>query len=216
MQRVLVPELLDANLGTSEEINASLRDLERINRWFGGVHTTARLLREVVRRTHKNVLSLLDIAGAQSQVVALAAKSAGVRVKVTVLDRAPSHLPARRGITADALALPFSDSSFDVAHCCLFLHHLTENEAQQFLQEALRVSRRAVLVNDLRRSPVHLAAVRFSAPLLFSRITQNDSVASVMRAFQVNELRTLFEKTGASSFDIERSFFFRMAGVLWK
>jgi hypothetical protein len=58
--------------------------------------------------------------------------------------------------------------------------------------------------------------VRFSAPVLFSRITQHDSVASVKRAFQLEEVRELFRRTGVSSFQVERSFFFRLAGVLWK
>lgn len=216
MLRVLTPELLDSDQGTSDEINRSFRDLERINRWFGGVHTTARLLRQVIRRTQTSSISVLDVAGARSQVVARAAKSARTRVRVTVMDRVPSHLPQKHGIAGDAMGLPFADSSFDVVHCCLFLHHLSDVEAVQFLKEALRVSRTAVLVNDLRRSPVHLGIVRLSAPLLFSRITQNDSVASVMRSYKIDEVQTLFKESGASSFKIDGTFFFRFAGVLWK
>jgi ubiquinone/menaquinone biosynthesis C-methylase UbiE len=216
MQRVLVPELLDTDQGTPDEINASLADLDRINRWFGGVHTTARMLRQVAQRIGSRELSVIDVAGARSQVVACGAKAAGVGVKVTVLDRVASHLPDDNGVTGDALALPFADSSFDVVHCCLFLHHLSEEESIRFLREALRVSRRAVLVNDLRRSRIHLATVRLFTPILFSRITQNDSVASVMRAFQIDELRVIFQRSGASSVHIERTFFFRLAGVLWK
>jgi SAM-dependent methyltransferase len=216
MQRVFVPELLDTDQGTPEEIDASFQDLGRINRWFGGVHTSAGLLKDVARRTKNREFSVLDVAGARSQVVTSAAKAAGATVRVTILDRAASHLPNDNGVAGDALALPFADSSFDVVHSCLFLHHLTEEQTVRFLREALRVCRRAVLVNDLRRSRLHLAVVRLSAPILFSRITQNDSVASVMRGFEIDELRALFGNAGASSHCIERSLFFRMAGVLWK
>ena len=40
MKRVLTPELLDTDSGTPAEVAASLGDLRRINRWFGGVATT--------------------------------------------------------------------------------------------------------------------------------------------------------------------------------
>ena len=49
MKRVVIPELLDNDKGTPEEIEGSLADLRLINRSFGGVRTMTRLLRSVAR-----------------------------------------------------------------------------------------------------------------------------------------------------------------------
>ena len=44
MKRAMVPELLDSDAGTPEEIKASITDLRMFNRRFGGIRTTRSLL----------------------------------------------------------------------------------------------------------------------------------------------------------------------------
>src|SRR5262249_21845476 len=106
MRRELVAELLDTDSGSADEIRASLRDLDRTNRWFGGVHTTARMLRRVACDFGGGRLSVLDVAAASSRVVELAAVRADVAVDVTRLDRAASHFEGQAGVVGDALRLP--------------------------------------------------------------------------------------------------------------
>lgn len=215
MRRELVAELLDSDAGSADEVRASLRDLDRINRWFGGVHTTARMLRQVAISPHGERLAVLDVAAASSRVVERAAKQAGVDVDVTRLDRAASHFQGQAGVVGDALRLPLKDGSFDVVHSCLFLHHLRAPEATLFLRDSLRVARLAVLVNDLRRSQLHLLSVKAASPILFSRITQHDGPASVRQAYTRDELAEIAATTGAR-WAIQHSFFFRFAMILWK
>jgi len=215
MRRELVAELLDTDAGSADEVRASLRDLDRINRWFGGVRTTARMLRRVAKDCSSKRLSVLDVAAASSRVVELAEEHAGVDVDVTRLDRAASHFEGRAGVVGDALRLPFQDGAFDLVHSCLFLHHLRAPEAALFLQDSLRVARIAVLVNDLRRSQLHWLSVKAASPVLFSRITQHDAPASVKRAYICGELVEIAETTGAR-WEMRNSFFFRFAMILWK
>lgn len=215
MRRTLVAELLDSDAGSADEVHASLRDLDRINRWFGGVDTTARMLRRVADDQHAKRLSVLDVAAASSRVVGLAAKQSAVDVRVTRLDRAASHFQGQGGVVGDALRLPFKEGAFDVVHSCLFLHHLPAAEAALFLQDSLRVARRAVLVNDLRRDQLHWLSVKAASPILFSRITQHDGPASVRQAYTRSELAVISETTGAR-WEIKNSFFFRFALILWK
>ena len=62
MKRVVIPELLDTDYGTSAEVSASLGDLRRINRWFGGVATTEDMIWGVARNIDSSSLSLLEVA----------------------------------------------------------------------------------------------------------------------------------------------------------
>jgi hypothetical protein len=48
MKRKVESELLDSDLGTPAEIAAALADIRRVNRWFGGVATSERLVQRVV------------------------------------------------------------------------------------------------------------------------------------------------------------------------
>src|SRR5512138_150100 len=111
MRRVVTPELLDAGGWTQAELGTALADLDLINRLFGGVSTMAALLRRVAQRTDAHELSVLDVGGADGSLVKRAALGVrGADVRVTVADRAASHLDGN-GVAADAGALPFRGGS---------------------------------------------------------------------------------------------------------
>ncbi|HEY1262888.1 MAG TPA: methyltransferase domain-containing protein [Terriglobales bacterium] len=225
MDRINTQEWLDTDSGTPAEVAASLRDLGRLNRWFGGVATTRAMLELVARRRGLTSLSLLEVAAGAGQVplrVREQLGARGIRITVTLSDRATSHL-RRSGpqngthvVAADALALPFSGSSFDVVSSSLFAHHLPPERLVQFASEALRVCRIAVLINDLVRHPVHLALVYAGLPLYRSRLTRHDAPASVRQAYTATEMRELLEQAGAPRVEILRRYLFRMGVVIWK
>src|SRR6185437_10432708 len=163
MKRVVTPELLDDDLGSPEEIAATLLDLRSINQKLGGFSSMAKLLRTVAERSGKRGLTFLDVAGGTGDVaeqVSATLACDGVKVNVSVLDRAPAHMKGRlrMRVAGDALALPFAEGSFDVVGCNLFLHHLEPEEMTRFFREALRVARAAVVASDLRRNRFHWAA----------------------------------------------------------
>ena len=222
MRRRPTIELLDSDSGTPAEVAASLRDLQWFNRWFGGIATSRKLISRVADATGKKVLSMLEVASGEGYVPETLARefeSAGIQLNVTLLDRAASHLPkngAMAKVSGDALALPFSDSSFDVVACSLFVHHFSPDQVVAFAREALRVSKTGVLVHDLIRHPIHLALAYAGVPLYRSRITRNDAPASVRQAYTIGEMRSFFEQAGAADVQAEWNYFFRMGVIAWK
>ncbi|PYV56768.1 MAG: hypothetical protein DMG98_12095 [Acidobacteria bacterium] len=218
MRRRPTRELLDTDSGTPSEVAASLKDLRWFNRWFGGISTSSRLIEIVARATSK--LSVLEVAAGDGFVPKeLQKRFSQIHLEVTLLDRAPSHLPRNNGMRAvagDALALPFQGSAFDIVSSSLFVHHLQPDQVVLFVREALRVCRVAVLINDLVRHPLHLAVAYAGLPLYRSRLTRNDAPASVRQAYTVEEMRNFLEKAGASRVEIHRQYFFRMGAIAWK
>ncbi len=224
MKRVVTRELLDADGGTPAEVAASLWDLRRINRWFGGVATTEDLIWRVAREMNSSALSLLEVAAGTGYVPQAASGrllQRGLSVQITSLDRAASHLNSHlnngdRALAGDALALPFRDASFDLLSSNLFAHHLTGRELVQFVDESLRVCRVAVLINDLVRHPLHMSLVYAGMPLYRSRLTRHDAPASVRQAYTVEEMQALLAQTSAAKVEIHRHYLFRMGVVAWK
>ncbi|HYY68800.1 MAG TPA: methyltransferase domain-containing protein [Terriglobales bacterium] len=220
MKRIVIPELLDTNAGSPAEIATSLADLRMVDRWFGGASTMSELIRRVAQRTGREELSLLDVGGASGDIPARVARQLareGVRLSFVVLDRSAAHLNGtQRVVAGDALALPFRDSSFDLVGSSLLAHHLEPRELMDFINEALRVARLAVLVNDLRRSPVHLALTYVGSVLYRSRLTRHDAPVSVRRAYSADELRELLESTRAAAIKIHNHYLYRMAAIAWK
>jgi len=220
MQRVNTPEILDTDECPPQEVEASLRDLSRINRWFGGVATTRKLIERVAAATGKKHFSLLEVAAGFGEVPTIARRQLarkGIRLQVTLLDRRRSHLlPGNRSVVADALALPFFDGAFDLVSCGLFAHHLDPAELGRFGNEALRVSRVAVLINDLIRHPLHLALVYAGFPLMRSYVSRADGVASVRRAYVPEEMREVLPGNTAAKIEISQHYLFRMGAIVWK
>jgi len=219
MRRIVRPEILDTDQ-PAQEMRESLIDLQRINRWFGGTSTLAKMVDTVVARTGAKRLRLLDVASASgdiAQTIQERLANRGVRLTYTLLDRDPEHFSdgTVAKVRGDALALPFRDNSFDLVACSLFAHHLEPEEVRAFAKEALRVARIALLINDLRRSRLHLLAVYAGKPL-FRRITRHDSVASVMRSYTPSEMRDMLNHGTAQQVDVENSYLFRMGAMAWK
>jgi ubiquinone/menaquinone biosynthesis C-methylase UbiE len=237
MRRTVIPELLDTDAGTPQEIQDSLADLRMVNRYFGGLHTMTALIRQVAAREQVTSLSFLDVGGGSGDLMALTAQSlkkSGIELRPVILDRVAGHIatPTRSkaarvpgvpdidgrypAVAGDALELPFKDNSFDVVGCCLFLHHLEPQQVVQFVNRALRVARHAVVINDLIRHPLHLAMIYAGYTIYRSRITRHDSVASVRRAYTVEEVRSMLQQTGAREVSTQKFFLFRMGVIVWK
>ena len=220
MKRSPTAELLDADAGTPQEIADSLNDLRGINRHFGGLTVTQRMIEKVAQQTSCRQFSLLEVAsgsGYVPQTVREPLTTKGITLKLTLLDRAKSHLGnGTAALVADALAIPLPDSSFDLVSCTLFVHHLSPADCVRFFREGLRVCRKALLVNDLIRDFVHLVLVYAATPLYRSRLTKHDAPASVRQAYTQAEMRDMLSRAGATRVEIDRYFLYRMGAIAWK
>jgi len=219
MKRLPSLELLDVDAGTEQEIAACLRDLRMFNRFFGGVRTSTELVRRAASWSGSRATSLLEVAAGAGYVPAEVTRrlAPALELKVTLLDRARTHLNgSRNGVAGDALALPFPDSSFDLVSCNLFLHHLGPDDVRRFALEAMRVSRVAVLINDLIRHPLHLGLTYAGFPLYRSRLTRNDAPASVRQGYTPGEIRTILQSVDITNIEISRHYLYRMGIIAWK
>jgi ubiquinone/menaquinone biosynthesis C-methylase UbiE len=218
MKRTSTPEYLGTGGGfTRDEVEASLADLRMFNRWFGGTRVAGKMMRRIARKTGSRSLRWLDVAGASGDIATSLTRSFeqdGIKLQTVVLDRALDHLPGSLvAIQGDALALPFSDNSFDVVGTSLLVHDLEPAEVHKFMREALRVARIAVVINELRRSWLHLGLVYAGMPL-FSRITRHDAPASVKKAYTIREMREMIGDT--QPVEIHKFYLCRMGIIVWK
>jgi 2-polyprenyl-3-methyl-5-hydroxy-6-metoxy-1,4-benzoquinol methylase len=188
-ERRVEPEWLDQPGRHDPQRN--LRDLERLNRWFGGHAALLARLGEIVERDEP--FRVLDVGAATGDMGA-AVRARYPRASVLNLDRRFAHL-ARRGaacVAADAFQLPFAGRSFDIVMANLFLHHFTEREITTLLASFAACARRAVVIVDLLRHPLAGAFLPLTRPLLgWDPMTVHDGVISVRAAFRPHELEAL-------------------------
>jgi hypothetical protein len=93
----------------------------------------------------------------------------------------------------------------DVVMCSLFLHHLGDGEAVEFLRSMGGSARRMVLVNDLTRTRAGLVLAYFGGRFLAgSHVNRIDSIRSVGAAFTIAEAHRLAQQAGLTGAIIEK------------
>lgn len=210
--RLLVREILDD--APDEEAQQNLRELTRINRWFGG----HRVLRGSLRQLYAAdaAFSMLDV-GAATGDVARTVKKAFPQSQVTCLDWQTRNLrfAPHPKVAGNAFALPFDDGAFDVVHCALFLHHFTDEQVVELLAKMKRCARQAVVLQDLERHPLAYYFLPATAWLLrWSSLVLHDGPISVEAAFHAEELEALARRAGLAQGHVERHWpWFRLSLV---
>lgn len=216
------PELLDEPDAVLSDLPANLRDIRRLNRWFGGTSLVLHYLRPVLPTLRDG--TILDVATGSADIpLALHewTDSRGLAVRLTGLDVSPAVLAEGRRLVGDrpielvrgdARSLPWDDGHFEVVTCCLALHHFVPAEATRVLREAARVARRLVVVTDLRRGYGGYAGVWLATRTVArNRVTRHDGPLSIQRAYTPAELRRLTVAAGLPDARVHRHAMFRQA-----
>ena len=226
--RIEGEEWLDQGHGTPEAIDQSLADLDRINRWLGGVQGLASHLYPRIRQCRSDTVRVLDLGAGGctiSEMLARWARDAAVPLQIYALDRRHAHLQwARRNVEArsefafvqgDVLALPFAEASVDFVISSLFLHHFTTTALIQLLPKWARLARQGLIMTDLVRHPVPYWFMKATSPVFArSTITRHDAAVSIQRAYRPDELQRIAEEAGLTQARVYTCFPYRMILVI--
>ncbi|HEX5386900.1 MAG TPA: methyltransferase domain-containing protein [Gemmatimonadales bacterium] len=199
-------ELLDDPAAGAAKVEATLTDIARANRWFGGLAA----LRYGLRRTLGNLpagaaVSLLDIGTGLGDAPGAAVRwgaARGIRIAPVGLERnrIAARLARARGlplVVGCAGRPPIAEKSVDVVLVSQVAHHFEPDSVVQLFRTCDRLARLGVIVADLRRAALGAAAFWVgSRALRFDPVTRADGITSIRRGFTVTELARLLERAG--------------------
>ena len=208
-KRYLVGELMDDPNLAEREHHQALHGLRRVNQLSRTASVIAKAIIQHCKREKLAFVRVLDLAcggGDVTEQVAKMLKQAGVTAAVHGWDRSPTAIdfarrqgalggqPQAQFDVADAL-VDAPDYSFDVVYCTLFLHHLSDTEADRLLGVMWRLASGLVLIDDLRRSTIGYALAVVGCRLLSrSPIVHVDGPLSVRAAFTEAEILELSDR----------------------
>jgi 2-polyprenyl-3-methyl-5-hydroxy-6-metoxy-1,4-benzoquinol methylase len=216
------PEMMDWPQPVSEELVSDLRNLRQLNRYFGSYALIEYFLRRWIRPAAQ--LRVLDLATGSGDIPRLVidhARKVDATVTVDAIDQQESTLKIARDLSASypeidfktGDVLTFDDSAkYDIVLCSLALHHFGDDAAVQLLKRCRELSRRYVLVSDLRRGLLATVGAYLLTALIFREpMTRTDARLSVARAFSLRELCSLAGRAGWKNFRHRKFHYARQA-----
>jgi 2-polyprenyl-3-methyl-5-hydroxy-6-metoxy-1,4-benzoquinol methylase len=228
VRRAAGDELMDQPVPEAAELARALHDLRAVNRWLGGWRVLRVCMQSLLDPLPVGSYMVLDVGTGSGDLPLRLVRWARARryhLHVLATDTHPQTLDFARELTANepqvevgwanALALPFGDGEFDFATCSTTLHHFDGEQAVRVLQEMDRVTRRGIVINDLRRSSIALLGARLLAVTAWrrSRLTRHDGPLSVRRAYTAAELRALADQAGLPDARVRQHIPFRLSLV---
>jgi len=217
-----VLEMMDRPQPVSMELEDDLRNIRHLNRWFG----SHRLISQFVRRWIKpgDKLRIIDLATGSGDIPRLIvdyARKIGAEVEIDAIDKQSATLDIARKLSVDYAEIFYSEANilewqtakaYHLVLCSLVLHHFSDEEAVRVLRRCRKLSRKFVLVSDLRRGLVATAGVYFLTALIFREpMTRYDARLSAARAFSFKELDKLARQAGWKDFGHKTFQFARQA-----
>ena len=199
-------ELMDEPC-SREVIEACLRDLARVNRWFGAYRPVLRWLGEARRQTLSGPLRILDVGcgyGDGLRRIERWARKRGLPVALTGIDLNPDSIAiaesqsgSRIQWVAGNIFAYHAPRPFDLIVSSLFTHHLGDSDVVRFVRWMEHNARMGWFINDLSRAAVPYHLFRWFAKLAgLHPFVQHDGPVSIARAFVPAEWRLLCARAG--------------------
>lgn len=214
----------DLNI-SGEVVPQTLRELDTINQYLGGNQISIQAFRTLIKK--HPVRSLVDLGcGGADILIHMAKRSKTHDIKFTGIDANPHIVEYATANTQkwpnikisceNILGESFRHQSFDVIHCCLFLHHFTEAQLIQLFTSFKQQARTAIIVNDLHRHVLAYHSIRLITRF-FSRsyMVRNDAAISVARGFKRRELVQIMKAAQISNYTLKWKWAFRWQLVIY-
>jgi hypothetical protein len=215
-----IVEMIDRPQPVSDELEADLENLRKLNQFFGSYA----LVRYFLRRWFRpgTSVSLIDLCTGFGDIPRFAVdwcRANSVGVQITAVDFQPATLEL-----ASLRSQSYPEISFvgcdvfefrrlvpaDFLFCSLALHHFADDRASFLLSSMRSMARSGILVADLERSDLGIAGIFLLTSVIYrAPMTRYDARLSFRRAFSFSELHRIaldagWERFGQRRFPVSR------------
>jgi|SRR5436305_1285128 len=204
-------ELMDRPQPVSVELERDLENLRELNRWFGSYALISMFLSRWIKPgAHLRIVDLATGSGDIPRLIAEYGRKVGADLRIDAVDRQSATLEIAKKLSVNYPEISFVEENilewqpgepYDLVFCTLALHHFSDEDAIRLLRRCRELSRKFVLVSDLRRGWVATMGVYLLTATLFREpMTKYDGRLSAARAFSFSEMNLLAQQAGWTNF----------------
>jgi len=196
---------------------------------LGGNAMTVKSLKKVLKNHPKEQeLTIADIGCGHGDIlrdVAKFGRKNGYKMKLIGMDANPTAIAYAKKlstefselsfITEDIFSKEFKERTFDVVLATLFLHHFKEDPLVSFLENTLKQTKIAIVVNDLHRHTLAYYLFMLLSVFIKNKMIIEDGLTSVLRGFKRKDLVKISKRIQVKS-QISWKWAFRFQWIIQK
>lgn len=214
-----------------EELEKTLLDLDKVNKWLGGNEITLEGVEKLLKSCcYTRPVKIIDVGcgnGTLLKEVAEFGRKSGERQELLGVDANRYSMEiARKNLSEypevsfkamDVFSDEFKSQEADIILCTLTLHHFNDEEIIELMKTFTSMAGLGVVVNDLRRSRTAYYLFRiFCAAFGIREINRKDGLTSILRSFKKRELIEYGKHLKLSRQEINKKWAFRFQWILYK
>lgn len=218
------PELMDDFSLRGEQLEKTLEDLDRVNKWLGGNRITIDGIKNLLdRKSYEEPVRILDVGcgnGSLLKEVAAYGARKGIQMRLLGIDANPSAIEIARKKNSrfenisfaamDVFSDEFEQQETDLLLCTLTLHHFSDKQIIKLLEKFCRMTSIGIVVNDLQRSrKAYYLFQLFCAAFVHNEIARRDGLVSIRRSFRKEELLSYGRKSNVPKQEVSWKWAFR-------
>jgi len=222
LKRSFDKEIMDDFSISDKRIVDALDELKLVNKYLGGIQTSKAGIRTLLNHRRNKPVKILDVGSGSSDIFENRNRFP-YKLEIISLDRNKKICEVIKSsnnahpVFGDVLSLPIAQSSVDIVHASLFLHHFNEDEITEIIKAMLSAAKSGIIINDLRRTVFALLGIKIlTAFFSKSVMVKNDAPLSVKRGFVKAELINVLKKSGIRNYEIKRKWAFRWLIIIFK
>lgn len=214
-----------------EELEKTLLDLDKVNRWLGGNKITLDGVEKLLKSCcYARPVRIIDVGcgnGSILKEVAQWGRSRGEKLELLGIDAnrhameiAGKNLEGYPEVSfkaMDVFSKEFRAQQADIILCTLTLHHFRDEEIKELMDTFTSMAGLGIVVNDLERSrSAYYLFQIFCSVFSIREINRKDGLTSILRSFKKRDLKEYGKNLNVSRQEINRKWAFRFQWMLYK
>lgn len=224
-------EIMDDFELQGKELKKTLNDLDKVNKWLGGNKVSIEGLESVLKSTcFAQPVRIMDVGcgnGSLLKEIAEYGRKNGIQMQLSGIDANPYTIELARQNTSsypeitfkalDIFSEDFKYQKVDIIFCTLTLHHFSDPEILQILENFTQIAEMGIVINDLHRSRVAYFLFRiFCKVFIDNEIAKKDGLTSILRGFKKEDLKAYGKNLEVRAQKINWKWAFRYQWILLK
>lgn len=230
-QRSAEAEIMDDFELKGNELEKTLTDLDKINKWLGGNKITLSGVKKIIAEfPERGNFHIADIGcgnGSILREIARWGRANGYKFQLTGIDANPFAIEICEKMstefeeisfkTLDIFSKEFQTFNCDILLCTLTLHHFKNKEIANLLSFFNNQIKLGIVINDLHRSKTAYRLFQaFCAVFINNEIARKDGLISILRGFKKEELIEFSNKLNNTTSQIHWKWAFRYQWIIQK